>query len=270
MPEMPEVETIRRDLCAPLLGRTIERVTFLWPRTAANMPSEEMAARLQGRKVVALRRRGKYLIIDLDPACHLIIHLRMTGRLHLYPGRTPAQKHTRVITELDNGAELHFWDQRKFGRFYCVEDENEVVGKLGPEPLADDWTVEAFKEALNKRRAPIKSLLLNQQIVAGIGNIYADEALFFAGIHPLRPGNSLNDDEVWHLHQAIRYVLREALKAQGSTFSTYRRPGEETGAYQLQHQVFRRTGKPCPVCRTPIERIKVGGRSTHFCPRCQV
>jgi len=270
MPEMPEVETIRRELRSYILGRTFQEVMFLWPGTASGMSSQDMAARLVGRRIMEICRRGKYLIISLDDAHRLLIHLRMTGQLRVYTAPTPPEKHTRVLLKLDDGTEVHFWDQRKFGRFYLVRDENEIVGTLGPEPLSHTWQVDDFIQALRGRRASIKSLLLNQHVVAGLGNIYADEALFFAGIHPRRPGGSLTEEEVAALYEAIRYVLREALKAQGSTFSTYRRPQQETGSYQSRHHVFRRTGKPCMVCGTPIERIKIAGRSTHFCPRCQV
>ncbi len=269
MPEMPEVETIRRELIPSLVGRGILAVEFLWPPVAANLPAEVMAEKLQKQSIVDIRRRGKYLIFDLEEKSHLIVHLRMTGQLRIYSQPTAAEKHTHVVMEFDNRAQMHYWDVRKFGRFYYVKDEKQILGRLGPEPLSESWTSESFADALRHHRAPIKSTLLNQGVVAGLGNIYADEALFFAGIHPLRPASSLTTEEVQQLHHAVRYVLRQALKARGSTFSTYRRPNEETGNYQLQHQVFRRTGQPCPICGTPIERIKVGGRSTHFCPECQ-
>ncbi len=269
MPELPEVETVRRELAPALTGRTIVEARFRWPRTAATPTAETFARRVRGRRIRGLRRRGKYLILDLDTDEHLIIHLRMTGQLYLRPPEHPPDKHTHVLLYLDSGQVLHFRDQRKFGRFYLVEDERQIVGSLGPEPLSDTWRVEDFAVTLARRRAPIKALLLDQRVVAGLGNIYADEALFLARVHPLRPGNRLTSDEIAHLHRAIRQVLNEALTARGSSMATYIPPSERRGQYQERHRVFRRTGHPCPQCGTPIQRVKVSGRSTHFCPHCQ-
>lgn len=269
MPELPEVETVRRELIPHLQGRTLVRVEFLWPGVAATQPAEEMAERLQGRRVEGVRRRGKFLILDLDDDWHLLIHLRMSGRLYLRPAQVPGDHHTRAVLYLDDGRAVHFWDQRKFGRFYLVEDEGEIGGTLGPEPLSPDWRVGDLARALARRRAAVKALLMNQQVVAGLGNIYADEALFLAGVHPLRRGGDLSEEEVARLHRAIRQVLQEAIGARGTSLTMYVPPSERRGRYQEVRRVYQRTGEPCSVCGTPVERLKVAGRSTHFCPVCQ-
>jgi len=269
MPELPEVETVRRELAPHVEGRTIVKATFLWPGTAATHPPDVLAQLLAGRRVERLDRRGKYLIADLDRGGCLIIHLCMTGRLFVRSEEAPVGKHTRALLHLDNGHVLHFQDQRKFGRFYLVENADEVVGHLGPEPLDPEWRVEDLARALRSRRAPIKALLLDQRVVAGIGNIYADEALFLARVHPLRPGGDLSEEEVQRLHEAIRLVLAQAIALRGSSISTYLPPSGQQGEYQEARRVFRREDAPCPRCGTPIERIRVRGRSTFFCPACQ-
>ncbi len=269
MPELPEVETIRRELEPLLLDRRVKSVEIRWPPLVDRPALEDFISRIQGRAIVGLRRRGKYLIFDLDSGEHWIVHLRMTGQLYVRDVDSPPDKHTHARLFLDNGRVLHYRDQRKFGRFYLVTSEDDVVGHLGPEPLSEAWRVEDLAQALTGRRASIKALLLDQRIVAGLGNIYADEALFLAGIHPARAGGDLTQDEVERLHIAIREVLTEALAARGSTLSTYVPPSERQGSYQQRRRVFRRTGAPCPLCGTPVQRIKIVGRSTHFCPRCQ-
>ena len=269
MPELPEVETIRRELAPRVVGRRINEVEIRWPGIIARVSPDIFRQRVQGACVTDMGRRGKYLLWTLEPEGTVIVHLRMTGQLHHHPSPVPADKHTHLIMRLDDGSEVHYRDVRKFGRWYWTSAPEEVVGHLGPEPLSPEWTVEEFAAALGRRRRPIKALLLDQRVVAGLGNIYADEALFVAGIHPLRRGDTLRVEEVRRLHEAIRQVLLEALHAGGSTFSTYQRPDMGEGTYQRRHRVFRRTGHPCPVCGTPIERIRVSGRSTHFCPHCQ-
>lgn len=204
----------------------------------------------------------------------LIVHLRMTGKLQVKAGEAEPDKHAHVILDLDDGRRLHYSDPRKFGRIWLVPDPEPVFRKLGPEPLGDAFTAAAFAERLHGRRASIKALLLNQSIVAGVGNIYADEALFLAGVHPARPGGELTSEEIARLHVAIRAILAQAIEAHGSSLGdsslqNYQRPGGESGDFQERHRVFQRTGQPCPVCGTPIERIVLAQRSTHFCPRCQ-
>ncbi len=269
MPELPEVEIIRRELHSHIQGARILQVDFRWPRVAAFPPSEVMTQRLPGHVITDVGRRGKYLLFHLLPKAVLVVHLRMTGQFHIVPPGTEPDKHTHVVMLLDNYQVLHYRDQRKFGRFYLVSQAEEIIGPLGPEPLDPNWQPQDLAQALKHRRAPIKSLLLDQRVVAGLGNIYADEALFLAHIHPLRAGNTLSPEEIQALHHAIRQVLNEALAAGGSTIATYIPPSQRQGAYQKQHRVYRRTGQPCPVCGTPIQKTRVGGRSTHFCPRCQ-
>ncbi len=268
MPELPEVETVRRELIPLLVGKHITRVDIRWPRLVDRPTVEEFVHHLTGRAIVDIRRRGKFLIFDLDTGQHWIVHLRMTGRFYLRDTAQP-DKHTHALLFLSDERVLHYRDQRKFGRFYLVSDAEEVVGSLGPEPLGDTWQPHDLAEALKRHRAAIKSLLLDQRIVAGLGNIYADEALFLAGIHPARPGHTLTAEEVQRLHRAVRQVLEEAIAARGSSVSTYVPPSERRGSYQQQRRVYHRAGASCPRCGTPIERIKISGRSTHFCPRCQ-
>lgn len=269
MPELPEVETIRRELAPRVVGQTVVSVRLLWPQAVATPDPERFVQEMRGRRIEALCRRGKFLIFQLSGGRSLAIHLRMTGQLHLLPATEALHPHTRAVIYLDNNRALHFRDQRKFGRLYLVEDLETVVGSLGPEPLEASWQPEDLWQSLQGRRAPIKSVLLDQRVVAGLGNIYADEALFVAGLHPLRPANTLTQEEVRRLHTAIRKVLTEAITHGGTTIRTYRRPGGTTGRYQRHRRVYGRENHPCPRCGTPIQRTRVGGRSAHFCPRCQ-
>ena len=269
MPELPEVQTILDSITPLILHRPIHDVSAPWPPVVDRPEWALFRAWMQGRQVVQARRRGKYMLFRLDDDRWLIIHLRMTGRMRIEPAGAPLRPHDRLIFHLDQNQEWRFEDQRKFGRVYLVEAPQDVVGKLGPEPLGPDFTPDYLAQALARRTAAIKSLLLDQRLVAGIGNIYADESLFRARIHPLRPGNSLTPNEIQALVQAIRDVLTQALAEMGTTLQTYRRPDGSVGAFQNSLQVFRRTGQPCPSCGTPIQRIIVGGRSTHFCPREQ-
>ncbi len=209
------------------------------------------------------------MLFRLDDERWLIVHLRMTGKMRVTPADTPLRPHDRLIFHLANQQEWRFEDQRKFGRVYLVEDAEAVIGKLGPEPLKEDFDAAYLTRVLARRTAPIKSLLLNQRIVAGIGNIYADESLFRARIHPTRRGGSLSADEIERLVAAIKEVLMQALSEMGTTLRDYRRPDGTVGAFQNRLQVFQRTSEPCPACGTPIQRIVVGGRSTHFCPHDQ-
>lgn len=274
MPELPEVENYARDLKPLLVGRRIQAVEVLWPRTVATPSVEAFVQGLVGRQIVNTDRRGKYLLFPLDDHRTLVVHLRMTGQLHLAAADAPTDPYVRLVLRLSDGQRLYFRDQRKFGRFYLVDDPAQVLGRLGPEPLQDGFTPLDLFNAVQGRRAPIKALLLDQHIVAGVGNIYADEALFLAGIDPRRSGGSLTLAECSRLHACLRRTLAEAIREGGSTLGgsslgNYQRPLGVQGRYQLRHRVFRRTGQPCPVCGTPIQRVKVAQRSTHFCPRCQ-
>jgi formamidopyrimidine-DNA glycosylase len=268
MPELPEVETIKNDLRQALIGRRFNKVTVHWPRTVAHPAPEPFQRRLEGQRVLDVGRRGKYLVFRLSGGDYLLIHLKMTGRLLIRETGAAMEPHVRVVFDLDDGRQLRFDDTRKFGRMYLVDDPQTVVGRLGPEPL--DFTLEVFASLIARRRGRLKSLLLNQEFLAGLGNIYADEALFAASLQPLRCANTLTPAEVERLYHGIRHVLRQALARRGTTFDgRYRDPAGEAGGYQERLAVYRRAGQPCPRCGTPIERLVVGGRGTFFCPRCQ-
>ena len=269
MPELPEVETIVRGLREPLLGRRFTGVRIGWENLVARPTAEEFVRGLVGQRIIGVRRRGKYLIFALSGGGSLIFHLRMTGRLLIKNPDDELDKHDHLIFELDDGQELRFNNVRKLGRVYLVDDEDEIVGRLGPEPLDDDFTPTDFAALLAGRRGKIKPLLLNQQFIAGIGNIYADEALFTACIHPERRADTLTAEEIENLYRAIRQVLAQGIQNHGTTFSDYLDAEGKEGENQEYLRVFRRAGQPCPRCGTPIERTVVGGRGTYFCPRCQ-
>jgi formamidopyrimidine-DNA glycosylase len=275
VPELPEVETYVRALEPLLTGKTIQAAAVHWPRTIASPDAALFPDLIRGRRFVSFARRGKYMLFGLHSGESLIVHLRMTGELRIHapaasvPAAVPVDKHTHVLFELDTGEELRFRDTRKFGRIWLVEDVSEVVGKLGPEPLSEEYFPNTLAQALEGRKANIKALLLNQTVVAGVGNIYADESLFHAGIDPRRPGGSLTAAETVHLHFALRDVLLAGIEAQGSSLQNYAPPTGGKGGFQEQFQVFRRTGEPCFRCGDSISRILLGQRSTHFCPTCQ-
>jgi formamidopyrimidine-DNA glycosylase len=269
MPELPEVETIVRGLREPLVGRTFTSVRVGWENLIARPAVKEFKRRIVGQKILAVRRRGKYLVFALPGGGSLIVHLRMTGRLLIKKSDDELDRYDHLIFELDDGRELRFNNVRKLGWVYLVDDEDEIVGKLGPEPLDGDFTPADFAALLSGRRGMIKPLLLNQQFMAGVGNIYADEALFTAHIHPKRRADTLTAEEIERLHDAIRQVLRQGIENRGTTFSAYRDAEGREGRNQEYLQVSRNTGQPCPRCGAPIERTVVGGRGTYFCPRCQ-
>lgn len=269
MPELPEVETIKRDLQPRVIGRTITGVHLYWSGAVAKPSADELVGQTAGRRIEAISRRGKYLILGLSGGKHLIVHLRMTGRFMHRSAGDPEDTYTRAVFELEDGSQLRFADLRKFGRLWLVDDPEEVVGKLGPEPLGEEFTIDYLAGALAKRSLPVKALLLDQTIIAGIGNIYADEALFLARIHAKRVARSLSGEEIARLHQAIRAVLALGIANRGTTLSDYRDAFGLKGRQQEALKVFRRVGKSCPVCGTPIERIVAAGRGTFFCPRCQ-
>ncbi len=278
MPELPEVETYVRELEPLLSGRRILAAEVRWPRTIAGAGPEEFVARVAGQRFVTFGRRAKYMLLGLasgeTPGDTLIIHLRMTGHLYVRDADVPPDAHTHVIFDLDNSRRLHFQDPRKFGRMWLTAEPEMILRKLGPEPLSEAFSGEELAGKLAGRKAAIKALLLDQALAAGVGNIYADEALFRAALHPLRPGGSLTPAEVERLRAAVAAVLSDGIAAAGSSLGgsslqNYSRPGGQTGSFQEEHRVFRRTGQPCLTCGAPIERIVVGQRSTHFCPNCQ-
>jgi formamidopyrimidine-DNA glycosylase len=274
MPELPEVQTIVDDLNRSLLiGKTITQVRVFWSKTVAEPALKLFYQRIQGQSIVKISRRGKFIVFDLKGGDHLLFHLRMTGHLHLVPTRTERSKHEHLILSLGIGRQLRFHDTRKFGRCYLTADLKTVLGLLGPEPLAKEFTVPALKAILTVRQRQLKPLLLDQTVVAGLGNIYVDEALWEAKLHPRRRSSSLTDAEIHALHKAVQKVLRQGLRNLGTTLgnsdTNFSSVKKRRGRNQQALQVFRRTDAPCPRCQTTIKRVLVGQRSTHLCPRCQ-
>jgi len=270
MPELPEVETIARDLReAGLPGQTITGVRIYWDRSVATPALSEFRSRVVGQTVRTVTRRGKFLRLDLQLPETLLIHLRMTGRLLLLPAADDVQPHLRLMFDLADGRQLRFHDMRKFGRVYLTSDPESILGKLGPEPLSDSFGAADLYARLRTRRTMLKPLLLDQRFIAGIGNIYADEALFLAGLHPCRRAIDLSGQEAEALYHAIRRVLTVAISDRGTTLGDYQTVSGQPGEHQESLQVFRRTGEPCPRCGQKIERLVVAGRGTHICRRCQ-
>jgi formamidopyrimidine-DNA glycosylase len=268
MPELPEVETVARGLQERLPGSTITGAAILWPRTLARPTPDEFQARIAGRRIESVGRRGKYVVIKLDRG-YLLVHLKMSGRLLIAPAGEPLDPHIRATFDLDGGRQLRFRDARKFGRVYLVDQPEEITAPLGPEPLAGAFSQEEFARLLGRRSGRLKSMLLNQEFLAGVGNIYADEILFVARLNPLRRADSLTKEEQARLYEAIRSVLQRAIDASGTTLPDRNYLDGEGRAGEYLAQVYGRAGQPCPVCGTLIERVVIGGRSTHFCPHCQ-
>lgn len=286
MPELPEVETIRTGLARLLPGMVVKDVWHDWPKSFPNAPAD--AARfLIGSEIKEVRRRAKVLIIDLNSKYSLVIHLKMTGQLVFrgeksfgagHPsrdlvGQLPA-KSTRVVLEFKDGSKLYFNDQRKFGWMRLMPTielpQIDFFKKVGPEPLEDDFTSKIFIERLNRRmNSPVKAVLLDQTVLAGVGNIYADEALFAAKIHPSTPISRISRAKLVSLHNAVRQVMRLSIEKGGSTDRNYVDPEGQAGSYLSFANVFRKQGQPCPRCGTEIEKIRVAGRGTHVCPKCQ-
>jgi formamidopyrimidine-DNA glycosylase len=262
VPELPEVETVARSI-APLKGRRIVSAEIRCLRILRGGDPDETSAQLAGRRIAAVERYGKFIVVSLKPSGFLTIHLGMTGKLLL--GGAPG-KHTHVILTLDRGF-LLYDDSRQFGRFQFTAEFPARVGKLGPEPL--EISYEDFAAGLARRKTRIKALLLNQNFLRGIGNIYADEALFRAGIHPLALAHRIRGERARRLYEGIGAVLREAIAAGGSSISDYVDAEGRRGFFQMSHRVYQRTGEPCVNCGTPIRRTLVAQRSSHFCPRCQ-
>lgn len=269
MPELPEVETFVRALRPPLVGRTITDMHNDWPRLIVTPTPDELRARISGRRVERIDRRAKYLVFTLSDDETLIIHLKMSGHLSVVAAAESPDAYAHTVFSLDDGRELRFRDMRKFGRVYLVRDPAAVLGPLGPEPLSDEFTAAGFAAALHERRRVLKPLLLDQTFVAGVGNIYADEALHEAGILPQRSSDSLSDDEAKALHAAVRHVLALGIERQGASVRTYYQPDGTRGAMQDEFAVYGRTGLPCLRCGGPVARVVLGGRGTHFCPACQ-
>ena len=293
MPELPEVETLVRRLREPIVGRTIEHTTVYWKRTIARPAPKEFTRMLQGYTVQSIDRRAKYLVFTLikhpstaqrthaerntveskhvrrsaqdaeTSTSYLLIHLKMSGKLSVIDRTEPLAKHDRVVFDLDNGQQLRFNDIRKFGKMWLVADPEMVTGSIGPEPLDRAFTLPKFRDLVQSRSGTIKPLLLNQSFLAGVGNIYADESLWLAKIHPLRKIDSLTAAEVAALYRSIRKVLRTAIEDEGTDAGD----GVIEGDYRPR--VYGRTDQPCYRCHQLIHRIVVGQRGTHFCPHCQ-
>ena len=267
MPELPEVETVVRDLRPLLVGRRLGSVAV-----GGRLRRPWLAAWVVDRSVVSgLRRRGKWIVVGLEPAGVLVVHLGMTGQLTVVKAGVPHPTHLHVRFPLDDGRELRFRDVRRFGSVELFPDDASVTAflaeRLGPEP--DELRPEGFAAAVRASKRPIKATLLDQTVVAGVGNIYADEALHRAGLHPQRRGPSLSVDECERLRRAVAEVIAFAIEHRGSTIRDYIGGSGLKGRFQDEHRVYGRGGEPCRACGTPIEVRRVGGRSSHFCPACQ-
>jgi len=267
MPELPEVETIKNELAPRVVKQGFTQVTILDSEVVCGGSAEEVRRGLIGQKIESLERRGKYLIFHLANGKSLIIHLRMTGVLLL--DSKESDRYARAVFRLSNEHRLVFSDRRRLGMMWLVEDADTVLGKLGPEPLDESFTPGILGQRLSRHHIPIKAALLDQSIVAGIGNMYADEALFAARIHPLRKADELSPAEVQTLFHCVRKVLRAAISSKGASVDTYVRPQGELGTAHFDFKVAHKGGEPCAVCGSPIERVLVQNRGTYFCPRCQ-
>jgi formamidopyrimidine-DNA glycosylase len=271
MPELPEVETIRLTLQAKLIGRTIVAATVRNSRMLEGRSASEFIREITGRTIEQLTRRGKYLLLRLSGDLVLALHLRMTGQLTVEAVGEPEANAVYLVLQLDNRTELRFRDQRKFGKAFTFPAAAvpSALGKLGPEPLTAEFTVEVFAARLARHKLAVKKALLDQELVAGIGNIYADEALFVAQVHPARLTDSLTAAEVAKLRHAVRQVLREGIANRGTSMRDYLDGEGQPGSYQEKLRVYGRQGQPCPTCGAPIAKMNLGGRGTHFCPLCQ-
>ena len=274
MPELPEVETVVRDLRrAGIEGRTFRKIEVFWHRTVSPLAPARFVTALQDQSVTALERRAKFIIFHLSGGSDLLVHLRMTGQFHWAPPGTPPTNHDRIVLTLDDNRHLCYSDTRKFGRWLIVPNAQAHLAHLGPEPLLRSFSLAVFTDQLARFKRRLKPLLLDQRCVAGLGNIYVDEALWTARLHPERLSQSLSVPEIRALHTAIRSVLRQGVRNRGTSLgdgkTNYNRLDGQRGRNQGILNVFRRTHAPCPACATPIQRMLVGQRSTHFCPRCQ-
>jgi formamidopyrimidine-DNA glycosylase len=273
MPELPEVETIRLKLAPHLVGRTLDRVEIQDPRLVRPFEPQAVAAELEGERVSAVERRGKYLVVRFESGRALLIHLRMTGSLrHAARGALHDDRHRRAVVNLDDGSDIAYRDVRRFGTWLLLEPgelEPYLAQKVGVEPLERSFTTRWLAQRLQDRRAPVKAALLDQRTVAGLGNIYVDEALWRAQIHPLRPAESLDADEVARLTRGVKDALRAGVRRQGASLRDYTTPDGGRGKMQDRFHVYGRAGEPCHRCGTPIDKIRAGGRGTWYCPSCQ-
>jgi len=274
MPELPEVETIRTGLEPHLVGRTFEQVQISDPRLTRPLDPREVAAELEGERVAAVERRGKYLVVRFETGRVLLIHLRMTGSLlHASRDAAAGDAYVRAVVRLDNDSDVAYRDVRRFGTWLLLEPgelEPYLAERVGKEPLGSGLTTRSLTDRLARRKAPLKAVVLDQRVFAGVGNIYADEALWWARLHPLRPANTLTPEELKALVRSIRRALRLGIARQGATLRDYRNANGEAGAMQSEFRVYGRDGEPCTRCGHPIEKTRAGGRGTWFCPNCQV
>jgi formamidopyrimidine-DNA glycosylase len=279
MPELPEIETIKNDLAPKIIGKIITKVTFPPDpkiRILRRFPSQrQFIQELEGSKIHFLTRRAKYLIFELVPAKTLVIHLGMSGQLLLKKSGTPYEPYIRAVFHFNKGTELRFIDPRKFGEIFLklpsLQSHPLTLDRLGPEPLEKDFSITCLTRILQKSRRAIKTLLLDQKSIAGIGNIYSDEILFNAKIHPTRLANTLEGDDIKLLHRSIRKILKDAIDNRGTTAADkrYRDGLGKVGKFQKKLKVYQRRGNPCFSCGTMIKSMRVGGRSASFCPHCQ-
>lgn len=270
MPELPEVETIVRGLRdggstrPPLVGMSVKAVHTDWPRHIVEPELGEFLQAIQDRDITGVERRGKYIVIHLDDL-DLLIHLRMSGDLNLVSSDEPAGRYEHTVFELSGGWELRFSDARKFGRIHLTDDASQVLAKLGPEPLSSSFQSNDLRDLLRSHSRQLKPLIMDQHILAGMGNIYTDEALHRAGLHPLRKSDRLSDEEIHRLWKSIRAALSQGIKTNGASIDWVYQGGQ----FQEELRVYGRAGEPCPTCGTEITRIIVGQRGTHLCPTCQ-
>lgn len=270
MPELPEVETTVRMLRPMLMGRSIIGMKNDWPRHIVTPGVRQLQERIFQRQIHSINRRGKYIIFTLDHDEFLLIHLKMTGNLSIVGRSESPDPYVHTTFILDDGDQLRFKDVRKFGRVYLVNNPDEILGRLGPEPLDDAFTGETLHGMLLGRNRILKPLLLDQTFIAGLGNIYTDEALHDAAIHPSRKAKSLTKNEAHVLHQSIRSILLTAIRRNGSTVDNFRKPDGTLGEMQNALKVYGQVGADCPRCGSPIVRMILGGRGTHYCANCQM
>lgn len=264
MPELPEVETVSRSIKPHIVGKTIQNADLRWARTLEYPSPKKFKEQIKGQKITDVTRRAKYIDIHLDDY-HLYIHLRMSGDMRIKEANAKPEKHDRLILTLSKNTSLIFNDTRKFGRVWLTNQPENVLGKLGPEPLEKGFTPQWLYEALHKKKRQLKPLLLDQTFLAGLGNIYTDESLHMAKLHPGAASDSVSAQQAKRLHEAIVKILKEGIKRNGASIDWVYRGGE----YQHHFRVYGREGEPCPVCGTIIQKFYVGQRGTHICPKCQ-
>ncbi len=273
MPELPEVETLRRGLAHSLPGAEVRAVRVRETRLRRPVRTRRLRSRLVGRSILAVRRRSKYLLVDVEGDTHVVVHLGMSGTLELTPATSPLQTHVHVVLELDSGLELRYRDPRRFGLVDVLSTAELMADPsfttLGPEPLSDTWRTTDLVDAARGRRVPVKAFLMDARVVVGVGNIYANEALYRAGVHPRRSAGRIAESRWERVHGAVREVLLEAIENRGTTLRDFHDSAGNDGGNAAALRVYGREGEACGTCARPIRRLVLGGRSTFYCPRCQ-